>query len=148
MRSTRFTSDTDLNPISELIDFPSDNESCNKKHIKNYATIFLQKFQLESIAYREYNDFKDKKNIKAVFSTYSGETYRIIDLSEGFQDSVTMNIYNSKGTQIYSSKSSSKIFDFLSESSEDFTIEWIFNKADYLKPNKKCVAFALGYLNE
>ena len=148
MRSTHFTSDTDENIFSEVISFPSDDQPCNGKQIKKYAKIFLQKFDLESLAYKEYTIFKDKKNIKAAFSIYAGETYRVIDLSEGFQDSVRMNIYNDKGTKIYSTKSSSKIFDFLAEDSGDCTIEWIFSKEDYSRPNKKCVAFALGYLNE
>lgn len=148
MRSSHFTSDTDENIFSEVISFPSEDQPCNSKNIKRFAKIFLQKFELESIAYKEYTVFKDKKNIKAVFSTYTGETYRIMDLSEGFQDSVRMNVYNTKGDILYSSKSSSKIFDFLAEESGDYTIEWIFSKGDYSRPDKKCVAFALGYLNE
>lgn len=148
MKSTHFTSDTDENLFSEVINFSSNDQTCNGKQIKKYAKIFLQKFQLESLAYKEYTVFKDKKNIKAAFSIYAGETYRIIDLSDGFQDSVRMNIYNAEGTKIYSSESNSKIFDFLAEDSGDCTIEWIFKREDYSRPNKKCVAFALGYLNE
>ena len=148
MNRSHFVSDTDESIFSEIVDFPFGDEACNPKQIKKYAKIFLQKFELESLAYKEYNIFKDKKNIKAAFSIYSGETYRVIDLSEGFRDSVKMNIYNAKGEKIYSSDSNSKIFDFLAEDSGDCTIEWIFKKEDYQKPNKKCLAFALGYLNE
>jgi hypothetical protein len=150
MNNSYFVSETDetiFSEISEVV-YPRE-EACNIKNIKKYSKIFLNpRYVLESFAYKPYTNFVDKRSIKAVFSVYAGETYRFVDLSEGFSKSVTVNIFNSDGNLIYSSGSNSKMFDFLAVNSGDCTIEWIYQREDSQKPDKKCVAFAIGYTNE
>jgi hypothetical protein len=148
--SSYFVSETDETIFSEVAEivYPRD-EACNLKNIKKYARIFLNpRYILESFAYKPYTNFVDKRSIKAVFSVYAGETYRVIDLSEGFSKPVMVNIFDSDGKKIYSSEGSSKMFDFLAENSGECTIEWIYRREDSQKPDKKCVAFAVGYTNE
>jgi hypothetical protein len=150
MNSTYFVSETNETVMSEIMEVVSPKgESCNLNNIKRYARIFLEpRYILESLAYKPYTNFVDKRSVKAVFSVYSGETYRFVDLSEGFSAPVTVNLFNPEGNRIYSSDSSSKMFDFLAVNSGDYTIEWIYRREDSQKPDKKCVAFAIGYTNE
>ena len=67
---------------------------CNEKTIKNEAKISLNDYTFESMAFKPYFEFGNKKLIKAEFSTFSGEKYRIVNISQNFLKPIIINIYD------------------------------------------------------
>ena len=120
---------------------------CNTKTIRKNVNISLDEYIYESLAYKSYNEFEKKDVVKATFSLFKNEQYRLVDVSEGFEGRVIINIYDSKGKLFISNvyMGDGKVFDFTAKYSGEYTIEYIFDKKDIKKPNNKCVAFGLGY---
>jgi hypothetical protein len=120
---------------------------CDTKTIRKNINYNLDEYVYESFAYKQYDEFENKKNIKAVFEVYTNRKYRLIDVSEGLQINPVINIYDSKNKLIISNNhyKKNKIFDFKTKKSETYIIEYIINNEDVKNPKNKCIAFGLGY---
>jgi hypothetical protein len=120
---------------------------CNEKTIKNEAKISLNDYTFESMAFKPYFEFDNKKIIKAEFSTFSGEKYRIVNISQNFLKPIIINIYDANNKLILTNKYDNSIdtFDFTTDKSGDYLIEFIVSSEDTKNVKNKCVAFVLGY---
>jgi len=120
---------------------------CNEKTIKNEAKISLNDYTFESMAFKPYFEFDNKKVIKAEFSTFSGENYRIANISQNFLKPITINIYDVDNKLILTNKYDNSVdsFDFKTDKSGDYVIEFIISPEDTKNVKNKCVAFVLGY---
>ena len=123
------------------------NTNLNMKQLKNEAKIALNDYIFESMAYRDYDSFDNKKSVKAEFSVFKGEVYKVSDISQGFSKPIILNLYDSKDKIIASNVYYPKCdtFEFVAQYSGEYVIEFVFNKEDYEKPKSKVVAFVLGY---
>jgi hypothetical protein len=121
----------------------TNSTGCNLKQLKNEARIELDEYTFESMAYKPYEDFKDKNVIIAEFGVYSNENYRIINISQGFKNTLKINIYDKKHNLILSNTNNP--FDFKASHSGNYQIEFIPSNEDTKNTNKKCIAFSLGY---
>ena len=120
---------------------------CNEKTIKNEAKISLNDYTFESMAFKSYSEFDNKKVIKAEFSTFSGEKYRIANISQNFLKPIIINIYDADNKLILTNKYDNSIdtFDFSTDKSGDYVIEFLISHEDTKNVKGKCVAFVLGY---
>lgn len=120
---------------------------CDSKTIKNNVLLSLDDYTYESFAYKALNECKDNKVVKATFSLFKNENYRVVDASSGFNGRVTINLYDSKGKLFVSNvyMQNTNVFDFKAKYSGDYIIEYIFSKEDYDNPKNKCIAFGIGY---
>jgi hypothetical protein len=117
--------------------------NCNLKQLKNEARIELDDYTFESMAYKPYEDFKDKNIVIAEFGVFNKEEYRILNISQGFVNPLKINIYDNKHKLIQSNINNP--FDFKAEHSGNYQIEFIPSIEDTKNTNKKCIAFSLGY---
>lgn len=143
-----FVSETTFHSkINNLTASASDIQNdCNVKTLKNEAKIELDEYTFESMAYKPYKDFIDKKLIVAEFSVFNNEEYRVINISEGFIKPLTINLYDKKHKLIDSNINNQKqIFDFKATNSGNYTIEFVPSNEDTKNINKKCIAFSIGY---
>lgn len=120
---------------------------CNTKTIRKNVNSSLDEYLYESLAFKSYNEFENKEAVQATFSVFKNEQYRMVDVSEGFEGRVIINLYDSKNRLFVSNvyMGDGKVFDFTAKYSGDYTIEYIFDKKDIKNPKNKCVAFGLGY---
>jgi hypothetical protein len=120
---------------------------CSDKTIKKLCKEGLGTYIFESAAFKPLTAFGSKKNVvEAAFSVYSQESYRVLNLCQGFSDVVEFAIYDTDHNLLFSNKSdkSVKFYDFVAQKSGDFTIEFKIPSAD-MKSTNCCVAFAIGY---
>ncbi|HOY95118.1 MAG TPA: hypothetical protein PK509_05240 [Catalimonadaceae bacterium] len=120
---------------------------CSDKTIKKLCKEGLGTYIFESAAFKPLSAFGAKKNlVEAAFSVYSQESYRVLNLCQGFSDVVEFAIYDTDHNLLFSNKSdkSVKFYDFVAQKSGDFTIEFKIPPAD-MKSTSCCVAFAIGY---
>jgi hypothetical protein len=120
---------------------------CSDKVIKKLCKEGLGSYIFESAAFKPLSAFSAKKNVvEAAFSVYSQESYRVLNLCQGFSDVVEFSIYDTDHNLLFSNKSdkSVRFYDFVAQKSGDFTIEFKIPGAD-LKSTSSCVAFAIGY---
>jgi len=120
---------------------------CSDKTIKRLCKEGLGTYIFESAAFKPLTAFGAKKNVvEAAFSVYSQESYRVLNLCQGFSDVVEFAIYDTEHNLLFSNKTdkSIKFYDFVAQKSGDFTIEFKIPAAD-LKSTTSCVAFAIGY---
>lgn len=141
---TEFHSDLKMISASAL---NINTTGCNLKQLKNEARIELDDYTFESMAYKPYEDFKDKNIIIAEFGVYGNEEYRILNISQGFINPLTINIYDKKHNLIQTNTYNNSIdkFDFKAQHSGNYQIEFIPSNEDKKNTNKKCIAFSLGY---
>jgi hypothetical protein len=120
---------------------------CDFRTIRKNVNFSLDEYLFESVAFKSYNEFEKKDAIKATFDLFKNEEYRLVDVSEGFEGRVIINLYDSKGRLFASNvyMGDGKVFDFTAKYSGEYMIEYIFDKKDINNPNNKCVAFGLGY---
>ena len=120
---------------------------CDTRTIRKNVNFSLDEYIYESLAYKTYNEFERKDAVQATFTLFKNEEYRLVDVSEGFEGRVIINLYDSKGRLFVSNvyKNDNRVFDFTAKYSGDYTIEYIFDKKDINNPNNKCVAFGIGY---
>lgn len=120
---------------------------CDTKTIRKNVNFSLDEYLFESIAFKSYDEFEKKNVVQATFSVFKDEQYRLVDVSEGFEGRVIINLYDSKNRLFVSNvyMGDGKIFDFTAKYSGDYMIEYIFDKKDINNPKNKCVAFGLGY---
>jgi hypothetical protein len=120
---------------------------CNTKTIRKNVNFSLDEYIYESLAFKSYNEFENKEVVKATFELFKNEQYRLIDVSEGFEERVIINLYDSKNRLFVSNvyMGDGKVFDFTAKYSGEYMVEYIFDKKDIKNPNNKCVAFGLGY---
>lgn len=120
---------------------------CDTKTIRKNVNISLDDYVFESLAFKPFNEFQKKDIIKADFALFKNEEYRLVDVSQGFEGRVIINLYDSKNKLFASNvyMGDGKVFDFTAKYSGDYMIEYIFDKKDIKNPNGKCVAFGLGY---
>jgi hypothetical protein len=120
---------------------------CSDKTIKKLCKDGLGTYIFESAAFKPLTAFGAKKNVvEAAFSVYSQESYRVLNLCQGFSDVVEFAIYDTEHNMLFSNKSdkSVKFYDFVAQKSGDFTIRFTIPSSD-LKSTTSCVAFAIGY---
>lgn len=120
---------------------------CSDKVIKKLCKEGLGTYIFESAAFKPLSAFGGKKNIvEAAFSVYSQESYRVLNLCQGFSADVEFAILDTDGNQIFNSQSEKgkKHFDFIAQKSGDYTIKFFIPKNDVNSPNS-CIAFAIGY---
>jgi len=120
---------------------------CSDKTIKKLCKEGLGTYIFESAAFKPLTAFGAKKNlVEAAFSVYSQESYRVLNLCQGFSDVVEFSIYDTEHNLLFSNKSdkSVKFYDFVAQKSGDFTIEFRIPPAD-MKSTSCCVAFSIGY---
>ena len=120
---------------------------CDTKTIRKSVNFSLDEYIYESLAFKSYNEFENKEVVKATFELFKNEQYRLIDVSEGFEERVIINLYDSKNRLFVSNvyMGDGKVFDFTAKYSGEYMVEYIFDKKDIKNPNNKCVAFGLGY---
>jgi len=120
---------------------------CDTKTIRKSVNFYLDEYIYESLAFKSYNEFENKEVIKANFSLFKNEQYRLVDVSSGFEERVIINLYDSKNRLFVSNvyMGDGKVFDFTAKYSGEYMVEYIFDKKDIKNPNNKCVAFGLGY---
>ena len=120
---------------------------CDTKTIRKNVNISLDDYVFESFAFKSYNEFENRQNVRATFDLFKNEQYRLADVSEGFEGRLIINLYDTKNRLFVSNvyMGDGKIFDFTAKYSGEYTIEYIFDKKDINNPNNKCVAFGLGY---
>jgi hypothetical protein len=141
-----FVSETSLHSNLKMLTSSALNinpTGCNLKQLKNEARIELDDYTFESMAYKPYEDFKDKNIIVAEFGVYNNEEYRVINISQGFIKPLKINIYDKKHNLILSNTNNR--FDFKASHSGNYQIEFIPSNEDTKNTNKKCIAFSLGY---
>jgi hypothetical protein len=120
---------------------------CSDKTIKKLTKEGLGTYIFESAAFKPLSAFGAKKNVvEAAFSVYSQESYRVLNLCQGFSDVVEFAVYDTEHNLLFSNKTdkSVKFYDFVAQKSGDFTIEFKIPSAD-IKSTSSCVAFAIGY---
>lgn len=122
---------------------------CSDKVIKKLCKEGLGTYIFESAAFKPLTAFGAKKNmVEAAFSVYSQESYRVLNLCQGFGSDVDFNIYDTEKNLVFSSTSAEfkgkKHHDFVAAKSGDYTIEFKVPKGDVGNPNS-CIAFAIGY---
>ena len=120
---------------------------CSDKTIKRLCKDGLGTYIFESAAFKPLTAFGAKKAVvEAAFSVYSQESYRVLNLCQGFSDVVEFAIYDTDHNMLFSNKSdkSVKFYDFVAQKSGDFSIEFRIPSAD-MKSTSCCVAFAIGY---
>jgi hypothetical protein len=148
--STRFVSETESFEF-----FPSElNEifkpgNCKGREIHSIVKHALDNYIFESSAYKDYEEFKDKRVIEAVFSVYENESYRFVEASQGMTEEYRIRIFDDKKTEVFSilTKSSNAMsLEFVAPRSGDYKVQYIFTAKEAKNPKGKCVAFALGYL--
>ena len=123
------------------------NAQCSDKTIKRLCKDGLGTYIFESAAFKPLTAFGAKKNVvEAAFSVYSQESYRVLNLCQGFSDLLEFSIYDTEHNLLFSNKTdkSIKFYDFVAQKSGDFTIEFKIPAAD-VKSTSSCVAFAIGY---
>jgi hypothetical protein len=120
---------------------------CDSKTIRKNVIISLDEYTYESFAYKGLNECEYKKIVRATFEVFKNEEYRLVDVSEGFEGKVIINIYDSKGKLFMSNvyMQTADVFDFKAKYLGEYMIEYIFEKKDHNKPENKCIAFGLGY---
>ena len=120
---------------------------CSDKTIKRLCKDGLGTYIFESAAFKPLTAFGAKKNVvEAAFSVYSQESYRVLNLCQGFSDVIEFSIYDTEHNLLFSNKTDKtvKSYDFVAQKSGDFTIEFRIPPAD-MKSTSCCVAFAFGY---
>jgi hypothetical protein len=120
---------------------------CSDKTIKRLCKDGLGTYIFESAAFKPLTAFGAKKNVvEAAFSVYSQESYRVLNLCQGFSDVIEFSIYDTEHNLLFSNKTDKtvKSYDFVAQKSGDFTIEFRIPPAD-MKSTSCCVAFAIGY---
>ena len=120
---------------------------CSDKTIKRLCKDGLGTYVFESAAFKPLTAFGAKKNVvEAAFSVYSQESYRVLNLCQGFSDVIEFSIYDTEHNLLFSNKTDKtvKSYDFVAQKSGDFTIEFRIPPAD-MKSTSCCVAFAIGY---
>ena len=65
---------------------------CNTKTIRKNVNFSLDEYIYESLAFKSYNEFENKEVVKATFELFKNEQYRLIDVSEGFEERVIINL--------------------------------------------------------
>jgi len=107
----------------------------------------LGEYKYESSVSQDYSKFKNKSVIIATFDVYSNELYRVIDLSTGFTQPVTINLYDADGKIFLSNKGdkNKKVFDFLASKTGTWVVEYNFSKQEQVVIKDKVVAFGIGY---
>jgi len=137
----------DFSRIMEYIFNKDSDNTCNLKEINLSAISKLGEYNYENSITKPYYVFKNKKTVLASIQIYSGESYRIIDLSTGFIKAPSLSVLDTEGKILFDNERNrgQRIFDFYAQTSGDYIIEYKFEKEDYTKPANKCVSFAIGY---
>lgn len=120
---------------------------CNDKTIKKATKEGLGTYIFESAAFKPLSAFgMNKTTVEAAFSVYSQESYRVLNLCQGFSDLPEFAIYDSEKNLLFSSsKEKTKTnYDFVAQKSGDYTIQFKVPSTD-AKNGSACVAFAIGY---
>lgn len=120
---------------------------CSDKAIKKLCKEGLGTYIFESAAFKPLSAFGGKKSVvEAAFSVYSQESYRVLNLCQGFSSDVEFAILDTDGAQIFNSQTEKgkKHFDFVAQKSGDYTIKFFLPKSDINSTNS-CIAFAIGY---
>jgi hypothetical protein len=138
---------TGFSRITEYIIGEGSDNICSNREVHLAATRELGEYNYENSITKPYYIFKDRKTILASIQIYGKESYRVINLSSGFKISPLVTILDGDGKIIFNNEKdrNQRIFDFYSESTGDYIIEYKFEKEDYSKPANKCVSFAIGY---
>ena len=127
---------------------------CKAKQIAGGCKANIKKpFKYDSYAINEFT-FNDKpKEVEVVFTAFSGQKYKVIFCSSGFDEKVTMNIYdkpakiknnrhllwdNSKGID-------SDFWSFEPPKTGNYYIEYTIPKSMNGKEKKGCVVMLVGY---
>jgi hypothetical protein len=120
---------------------------CSDKIVKKGTKEGLGTYIFESAAFKPLTAFGSNKNVvEAAFSVYSQESYRVLNLCQGFGENPEFSIYDSDRNLLFSSaKEAGKAnYDFVAQKSGDYTIQFKIAGADQ-KNSNACVAFAIGY---
>ena len=121
---------------------------CSDKAIKKATKDGLGTYIFESAAFKPLSAFNSSKGtVEAAFSVYSQESYRVLNLCQGFSETPEFMVYDSEKNLLYSSskdKDRKGAYDFVAQKSGDYTIQFKVAGADQ-KSGSACVAFAIGY---
>lgn len=121
---------------------------CADKAIKKATKDGLGTYIFESAAFKPLSAFNSTKGeVEAAFSVYSQESYRVLNLCQGFSEMPEFSVRDSERNVLYSSskdKDRKGAYDFVAQKSGDYTIVFKVANADQ-KNGNACVAFAIGY---
>ncbi len=130
-----------------LLSAASAMAQCSDKIIKKGTKEGLGTYIFESAAFKPLSAFGTNKNVvEAAFSVYSQESYRVLNLCQGFGEAPEFAIYDSEKNMLFSSakEGGKATYDFVAQKSGDYTIQFKIAGADQ-KNGSACVAFAIGY---
>lgn len=120
---------------------------CSDKIVKKGTKEGLGTYIFESAAFKPLSAFGSNKNtVEAAFSVYSQESYRVLNLCQGFAEATEFSVYDSDRNLLFSSakEAGKNNYDFVAQKSGDYTIQFKIAGADQ-KNSNACVAFAIGY---
>ena len=121
---------------------------CSDKAIKKATKDGLGTYIFESAAFKPLSAFNSSKgSVEAAFSVYSQESYRVLNLCQGFSETPEFSVFDSEKNLLFSSakdKDRKGTYDFVAQKSGDYTIQFKVVGADQ-KNGNACVAFAIGY---
>jgi hypothetical protein len=130
-----------------LVAMQTAQAQCSDKTIKKATKEGLGTYIFESAAFKPLSSFgSSKEKVEAAFSVYSQESYRVLNLCQGFGAVPEFSIYDSDKNLLFSSakEGGKNAYDFVAQKSGDYTIQFKVSAADQ-KANNSCIAFAIGY---
>ena len=130
---------------------------CNAKQIMKDSKPNIPKpYKYDSYAISEFIFDNTEKNVEVIFTAFTGQKYKLIFCSSGFEEPVKMNIYN-KSVRV--KKDRKKLYDnaegidnnfwsFEPTKSGNYYIEYSIPKSLNGKVKKGCVVLLIGCVDK
>ena len=121
------------------------NAQCDAKKFRKQCKDGLGAYIFETASSKGFNEFAEpRKMIDAAFSVYAQESYRVLNLCDGFSAPVEFHVYDSERRELFNNSSdlSKNKYDFTADKTGDYVIRFKFSENS--NPSA-CVSFAIGY---
>ncbi len=129
-------------------------QACKAKHIVGGCKANIKKpFKYDSYAINEFTFDNKPKEVEVQFTAFQGQKYKLIFCSSGFDEAVTMNIYD-KSNKIKNNRHKlwdssngidSDFWSFEPQKSGNYFIEYEIPVSKDGKVKKGCVVLMVGY---
>ena len=133
------------------------SQDCKAKDIVKKSKANITKpYKYDSYAVSEFTFTKEKQKVEVQFTAFQGQKYKIIFCSSGFEEEVTLNIYD-KSNRVKNGRK--KIFDnsqgidnnfwsFVPPKSGNYFIEYELPPSLSGKDKKACVVMLIGFVDK